>query len=72
VPDEGSGVTSIAREPVADWHFDVRDGAFYEARGPDPRAEERSGSRVLVHRVTPTKVFGYGRGEVFSATRWRF
>lgn len=55
-----------------DWQFDVRDGAFYEARGPDPRAEERSESRVLVFRVMPTTVFGYGRGETFSATRWRF
>lgn len=55
-----------------DWLFDVRDGAFYEARGPDPRGEERSESRVLVFRVEPTTVFGYARGETFSATRWHF
>jgi len=55
-----------------DWHFDVRDGAFYEARGPVPREEGPSESRVLVYRVTPSKAFGYGRGESFSATRWRF
>jgi nitroimidazol reductase NimA-like FMN-containing flavoprotein (pyridoxamine 5'-phosphate oxidase superfamily) len=55
-----------------DWHFEVRGGAFYETRGPDPREEGRSDSRVLVYRVRPTKVFGYGRGEFFSATRWRF
>jgi nitroimidazol reductase NimA-like FMN-containing flavoprotein (pyridoxamine 5'-phosphate oxidase superfamily) len=55
-----------------DWHFEVRNGAFYETRGPDPREESRSDSRVLVYRVTPTKVFGYGRGEFFSAIRWRF
>lgn len=55
-----------------DWHFDVREGAFYEARGRDPRVDSRSDARVLVYRVTPTKVFGYGRGDVFSATRWRF
>jgi hypothetical protein len=55
-----------------DWPFDVRDGAFHEARGPDPQAEIDPESRALVSRVTPTKIFGYGRGESFSATRWRF
>ena len=49
-----------------DWHFDVHDGAFREARGPDPDAET-SDARVLVFRVTPAKVFGYGRGPRRSA-----
>jgi len=30
------------------------------------------GGDVLVYEVTPTRVFGYGRGEHYSATRWRF
>jgi general stress protein 26 len=30
------------------------------------------GGDVLVYEVRPTKVFGYGRGEHYSATRWRF
>jgi pyridoxine/pyridoxamine 5'-phosphate oxidase len=44
-----------------DWHFSVRDGAFYG-----------EGGRALVYEVAPTKAFGYGKGESFSATRWRF
>jgi hypothetical protein len=55
-----------------DWHYEVRDGTFHEARGPDPSAEETSSARVLVFEVRPTTAFGYGRGVEFSATRWRF
>jgi len=44
-----------------DWHFTVRDGALYG-----------EGGRALVYALPPTKAFGYGRGELFSATRWRF
>jgi PPOX class probable F420-dependent enzyme len=54
-----------------DWHFDVRDGAFHEVRSPDPNAEPDEGGRAIVFQVRPTKVFGYGRDETFSATRWR-
>jgi hypothetical protein len=27
---------------------------------------------VLVYRVAPSTVFGFGKGEQFSQTRWRF
>lgn len=55
-----------------DWHYEVRDGMFREVRGPDRSAEQTSSARVLVFELRPTTAFGYGRGEEFSATRWRF
>ena len=30
------------------------------------------GGQALVFEVRPTRAFGYGRGEQFTATRWRF
>ncbi|GAA2340533.1 pyridoxamine 5'-phosphate oxidase family protein [Streptomyces caniferus] len=45
----------------SDWHFDVRDGAFYG-----------QGNRAVVFRVEPVTAFGFGRGETYSQTRWRF
>jgi Pyridoxamine 5'-phosphate oxidase len=44
----------------SDWHFDVRDGAFFG-----------EGGAVLVYMVEPSTVFGFGKGE-FTQTRWRF
>ncbi|OON72036.1 pyridoxamine 5'-phosphate oxidase family protein [Streptomyces tsukubensis] len=44
------------------WHFDVRDGAFY-GQGDD---------RAEVYAVTPWKAFGFGKGEPFGQTRWSF
>src|SRR6266540_3196891 len=44
----------------SDWHFDVRDGAFYG-----------EGGQALVFEVAPTTAFGFGKGQ-FSQTRWRF
>ncbi|MFJ2309104.1 pyridoxamine 5'-phosphate oxidase family protein [Streptomyces sp. NPDC087846] len=44
-----------------EWHFDVRDGAF--ASG---------GRTALVFEVRPRTVFGFGKGALFSQTRWRF
>lgn len=44
-----------------DWHFSVRDGAFYG-----------DGGRALVYAVAPSKAFGFGKGTSFSQTRWRF
>jgi hypothetical protein len=44
----------------SDWHFNVHDGAFFG-----------EGGTVLVYRVEPSTVFGFGKGE-FSQTRWRF
>ena len=43
------------------WHFTVRDGALYG-----------EGGRALVYAVPPTTAFGFGKGEPFSQTRWRF
>lgn len=45
----------------SDWHFDVRDGAFYG-----------EGNRAVVFRVEPVTAFGFGRGETSSQTRWTF
>jgi hypothetical protein len=46
----------------SDWHFDVRDGAFHGGEG----------NVALVFAIIPTKAFGFGKGEPFSQTRWRF
>jgi general stress protein 26 len=45
-----------------DWHYTVRDGAFYGD----------AGNMALVYEVPPTTAFGFGKGESFSQTRWRF
>lgn len=45
------------------WHFTVRDSAFHNEGG---------GGRALVFEVAPMKGFGFGKGEPFSQTRWRF
>lgn len=44
----------------SDWHFDVRDGAFYG-----------EGDDALVYEVAPSMAFGFAKGE-YSQTRWRF
>lgn len=44
------------------FHFTVHDGAFLN----------REGGEALVYEVTLTKAFGFGKGESFSQTRWRF
>jgi hypothetical protein len=43
------------------WHFDVRDGAIHHGSG-----------HAYVFAVAPRTVFGFGKGEPFSQTRWRF
>lgn len=43
------------------WHFEVRDGAFVG-----------DGGRALVFAVAPETVYGFGKGEPYSQTRWRF
>ncbi|WP_327730085.1 pyridoxamine 5'-phosphate oxidase family protein [Streptomyces sp. NBC_00487] len=43
------------------WHFEVRDGCFQHGAG-----------RAFVFSVAPGTVFGFGKGEPFSQTRWRF
>jgi hypothetical protein len=51
------------------WRFDVRDGAFTHGEGS---LGEGSASAAHVFEVRPTTVFGFGKGEVYSQTRWRF
>ena len=46
---------------VMPFHFTVRDGAFHG-----------EGGLALVYEVIPAKAFGFGKGESFSQTRWRF
>ena len=41
--------------------FSVQDGAFYG-----------EGGKALVYEVRPSKAFGFGRGQAFCQTRWRF
>ena len=43
------------------WHYTVRDGALFGA-----------GGRALVFEVQPSTAFGFGKGDIFSQTRWRF
>ncbi|MFC8091227.1 pyridoxamine 5'-phosphate oxidase family protein [Streptomyces sp. NPDC057301] len=43
------------------WHFDVADGSFRHGAG-----------HAYVYSVAPSTVFGFGKGEPFSQTRWRF
>ena len=45
------------------WHYVLQDGKLIH-----------EGARVplLVYAVTPETSFGFGRGETFSQTRWRF
>ena len=45
------------------FRFTVRDGGFYI---------EGSETEVLVYEVAPAKAFGFGKGDSFSQTRWRF
>jgi general stress protein 26 len=45
-----------------DWHFAVRDGALHGDEG----------NIALVYAVPPATAFGFGKGEPFSQTRWRF
>jgi general stress protein 26 len=72
VEGEAVRVTDNARlQVIADtyastyegWHFDVQDGAFLT---------EGSTSPALVFEVVPVTAFGFGKGEPYSQTRWRF
>ena len=43
------------------WRFEVRNGGFQHGAG-----------HAFVFSVAPRTVFGFGKGEPFSQTRWRF
>jgi len=45
-----------------DWRFTVRDGALHGD----------AGNVALVFAIPPATVFGFGKGEPYSQTRWRF
>jgi len=47
-----------------DWHFEVRDGAFWDTAG--------GGGEAYVFAVRPDVVFAYARGAEHTAMRWRF
>jgi uncharacterized pyridoxamine 5'-phosphate oxidase family protein len=69
VEGEAVRITDLAKlERVAaryaskyNWHYTIRDQAF---SGP--------GGAALVFEVQPTTAFGFGKGDFFSQTRWRF
>lgn len=44
------------------FRFSVRDGVFLS----------EAGGKALVYEVAPVTAFGFGKGEPFSQTRWRF
>jgi hypothetical protein len=44
-----------------EWRFEVRDGAF---------AHDAGGAHVFA--VVPARAYGFGKGEPYSQTRWRF
>lgn len=43
------------------WRYEVRDGCFHHGAG-----------HAYVFAVRPRTAFGFGKGEPFSQTRWRF
>lgn len=62
---DGSVLTGLAEvweaKYGAVWHFDVADGLFVGAQG----------NRAEVFAVSPRTVFGFGKGDPFTQTRWR-
>lgn len=53
----------------SDWRFTVQDGAFRHGaeslRGDDP-------GTAIVFEVAPETAFGFGKGAVYSQTRWQW
>jgi hypothetical protein len=54
-----------------DWRFDVADGGFAHPESSSLSDEARA-EVVLVLEVAPSTVFAFGKGDVYSQTRWRF
>jgi nitroimidazol reductase NimA-like FMN-containing flavoprotein (pyridoxamine 5'-phosphate oxidase superfamily) len=44
------------------WDLEVKDGALVGSED----------NRAIVFEVAPTTAFGFGKGDIFSQTRWRF
>jgi hypothetical protein len=53
---------AYAAKYPAIFDFDVRGGAFHSD----------DGGRALVFEIRTRRAFGFGKGETFSQTRWRF
>ncbi len=53
---------SYAMKYDSPFHFTVRDGVFLNSEGGE----------ALVYEIAPVTVFGFGKGETFNQTRWRF
>lgn len=51
-----------ARKYGEDWAYEARDGALHHD----------AGGAAIAFRIDPVKAFGFGKGEPFSQTRWRF
>lgn len=47
-------------------HFTAPEGTWFGV------GEAIRSANILVYRVAPTTIFGFGKGEQFSQTRWRF
>jgi nitroimidazol reductase NimA-like FMN-containing flavoprotein (pyridoxamine 5'-phosphate oxidase superfamily) len=57
-----------------DWRFEVRDGAFAHpeiAAALRRRGEAEPAGTAIVFEVSAAKAFAFGKGEVYSQTRWR-
>jgi uncharacterized pyridoxamine 5'-phosphate oxidase family protein len=52
-----------------DWRFVVRGGAFYHDTGS---LRESDTGGAFVYELRPKTAFGFGKGEPYSQTRWRF
>lgn len=50
----------------AEWHFEVGEDAEFQG------TFQGEGGPALVFAVAPRTAFGFGKGEPFSQTRWRF
>ncbi|MEU6612198.1 pyridoxamine 5'-phosphate oxidase family protein [Streptomyces parvus] len=63
---DGERLAALAREWEAkygaDWHFDVEGGSFVQAEA----------GHAHVFAVHPRTAFGFGKGEPYSQTRYRF
>ncbi len=51
------------------WRFTIGDDALIHATESTETGEP---IKALVFRVAPVTVFGFGKGAIFSQTRWRF
>jgi len=52
-----------------EWRFTVRNGAFYHGSGS---LRETDTGDALLYEIRPKTVFGFGKGDPYSQTRWRF